>query len=92
MTFAMIWKRLSFVVAPLLVLIFAITLRWLPAEVGMVGKFSNKRYRRWLHYRSLTLQVISRITRSSAIEVLHCNLYRTAKAKGFANETHSATS
>jgi len=69
----------NFVLAPLLVLLFAVTLRWLPA--GGLGE-----------WRSLVLPVISlalpqiayiaRLTRGSMIEVLRSDFIRTAKAQG----------
>ncbi|MFB9887243.1 oligopeptide ABC transporter permease OppB [Balneatrix alpica] len=71
----------SFVLAPLLVLIFAIKLRWLPAGGWQGGQ--------WMflllpviamaaHYVSS----IARIMRGSMIEVMHSNFIRTARAKG----------
>ena len=69
----------NFVLAPILVLVFAVTLRWLPA--GGLGE-----------WRSLILPVvslalpqiayISRLTRGSMIEVLRSDFIRTAKAQG----------
>jgi oligopeptide transport system permease protein len=71
----------NFVMAPLLVLVFAIHLRWLPA--GGLGQGS---------VRNLVLPVIalalpqiaylSRLTRGSMIEVLRSNFVRTARAQG----------
>ncbi|MDF7489297.1 oligopeptide ABC transporter permease OppB [Proteus mirabilis] len=82
MTFAMTGVVIpSFVVAPLLVLIFAITLRWLPAGGWNGGQIQYM----LLPMVALSLSYIasiSRITRSSMIEVLHSNFIRTAKAKG----------
>lgn len=71
----------SFIVAPLLILLFAITLRWLPAGGWNDGgiKFMI------LPVIALCLSYIAsiaRITRGSMIEVLHANFIRTAKAKG----------
>jgi len=71
----------SFVVAPLLVLLFAITLKWLPG-----GGWNNGA----LQYMILPMVALSlayiasiaRITRGSMIEVLHSNFIRTARAKG----------
>lgn len=71
----------SFVLAPLLVLIFAIWLDWLPA-----GGWHNGAARyvilpvlgMSLYY----IASISRIMRGSMIEVLSSNFIRTAKAKG----------
>ena len=69
----------NFVMAPLLILIFAIHLGWLPA--GGLGDF-----------RSMILPIIAlalpqiaylaRLTRGSMIEVLRSNFIRTAKAQG----------
>ena len=71
----------NFVMAPLLILLFAVTLGWLPA--GGIGDGS---------LRFLVLPVISlalpqvayiaRLTRGSMIEVLRSNFIRTARAKG----------
>jgi len=71
----------NFVMAPLLVLVFAVYLRWLPA--GGLGQGSP---------RNLVLPVIalalpqiaylSRLTRGSMIEVLRSAFIRTAKAQG----------
>ena len=69
----------NFVMAPLLVLLFAVTLKWLPA--GCVGD--------WRH---LVLPVIAlalpqiayiaRLPRGSMIEVLRADFIRTARAQG----------
>jgi oligopeptide transport system permease protein len=71
----------NFVMAPLLVLIFAVYLRWLPA--GGLGTGS---------IRNMVLPVVAlafpqiaylaRLTRGSMIEVLRSNFIRTAKAQG----------
>jgi oligopeptide transport system permease protein len=71
----------SFVVAPLLVLVFAILLKWLPGGGWNGGglKFMI------LPMVALSLSYIAsiaRITRGSMIEVLHSNFIRTARAKG----------
>ncbi|PID51260.1 MAG: oligopeptide ABC transporter permease OppB, partial [Pasteurellales bacterium] len=71
----------SFVFAPLLVLFFAIYMKWLPAGGWNGGEI----YYMVLPVLSLTigyLAGIARITRGSMIEVLHSNYIRTAKAKG----------
>lgn len=85
MTFAMTGVVVpSFVVAPLLVLIFAVTLKWLPAGGWNDGSFINM----LLPMTALSLGYIasiSRIMRGSMIEVLHSNFIRTAKAKGLPN-------
>ena len=71
----------NFVMAPLLVLVFAVHLRWLPA--GGLGQGSA---------RNLVLPVVAlalpqiaylaRLTRGSMIEVLRSNFVRTARAQG----------
>ncbi|MCW9709373.1 oligopeptide ABC transporter permease OppB [Avibacterium sp. 21-586] len=82
MTFAMTGVVVpSFVVAPLLVLIFSITLKWLPSGGWEGGQLTNM----ILPMIALSLSYIAsiaRIMRSSMIEVLHSNFIRTAKAKG----------
>ncbi len=71
----------SFVIAPLLILIFSALLHWLPAGGWNNGSLSHI----ILPMFALSLSYIAsiaRITRSSMIEVLHTNFIRTAKAKG----------
>lgn len=75
-----------FVVAPLLILLFAVTLGWLPAGGWEQGS-----------WRELALPVvalalpqiafISRLMRGSMIEVLNSNFIRTARAKGLPTRT-----
>jgi len=70
----------NFVVAPLLILLFAVYLGWLPAG-GWEGSF------RYMLLPVITLALpviayIARLTRGSMIEVLHSNYIRTARAKG----------
>ncbi|MCZ0772745.1 oligopeptide ABC transporter permease OppB [Campylobacter hepaticus] len=85
MTFAMIGVVLpSFIIAPLLVLIFAIKLNVLPS-----GGWNNWEVQ-YLILPVLALCVayiatISRITRGSMIEILHSDFIRTAKAKGLSS-------
>ncbi len=70
----------NFVVAPLLILLFAVGLGWLPAG-GWDGAFASM----VLPVIALALpQVayISRLMRGSMIEVLRSNYIRTARAKG----------
>jgi oligopeptide transport system permease protein OppB len=82
MSFSMIGVVMpSFVFAPLLVLLFAITLGWLPAG----GWNGGAALFMILPVASLTIGYvagIARIMRGSMIEVLHSNFIRTAKAKG----------
>ena len=71
----------SFVLAPLLVLIFAIGLEWLPAggwHNGAAQYVVLPVIGMSLYY----IASISRIMRGSMIEVLNSNFIRTAKAKG----------
>jgi len=70
-----------FVIAPLLVLLFAVKLRWLPA--GWTGTSSTSRY--LLPVITLALPqiaYIARLTRASMIEVLSRDFIRTARAQG----------
>lgn len=71
----------TFVTAPVLVLVFAVILHWLPAGGWNNGAFTNL----ILPVTALALPqiaIITRITRGSMIEVLHSNYIRTAHAKG----------
>jgi oligopeptide transport system permease protein len=71
----------NFVMAPLLVLVFAVYLRWLPAGGLGDGSFRNL----VLPVTALALPQIaylSRLTRGSMIEVLRSNFGRTARAQG----------
>ncbi len=71
----------NFVMAPLLILLFAIQLRWLPAGGLGGGSIRNM----ILPVTALALPqiaYISRLTRGSMIEVLRSNFIRTAKAQG----------
>jgi oligopeptide transport system permease protein len=74
----------TFVSAPLLVLVFAVYLRWLPAGGLGGGSISNM----VLPVTALALPqiaYIARLTRGSMIEVLRSNFVRTAKAQGLPN-------
>ena len=71
----------NFVMAPILILIFAVYLGWLPA--GGLGEGSPRNL--ILPIISLALPqiaYIARLTRGSMIEVLRSNFIRTAKAQG----------
>ncbi len=71
----------NFVMAPILILVFAVYLGWLPA--GGLGDGSPRNL--VLPVISLALPqiaYISRLTRGSMIEVLRSNFIRTAKAQG----------
>ena len=71
----------SFVVAPLLVMIFAITLHWLPGG-GWNGGALKFMILPMVALSLAYIASIARITRGSMIEVLHSNFIRTARAKG----------
>ncbi|GAB1263211.1 oligopeptide ABC transporter permease OppB [Aurantivibrio infirmus] len=71
----------NFVVAPLLILVVAVSLGWLPAGGWESGSIADM----VLPIISLALPqiaYIARLTRGSLIEVLRSNYIRTAKAKG----------
>ncbi len=71
----------SYVVAPLLVLVFAIGLRWLPAGGWVTGRTSDL----VLPVIALALpqvSAIARLLRGSLLEVLQQPYLRTARAKG----------
>jgi len=81
MGFAMLGVSIpNFVVAPVLILAFAVWAGWLPA-----GGWDWSWQRMVLPVATLALPVIAyiaRLTRGSMIEVLHSNFIRTARAKG----------
>ena len=71
----------SFVLGPIFIILFALTLHWLPA--GGWNQF-DPRYM-VLPITLLTfinVSVIGRVMRGSLLEVLHSNFIRTARAKG----------
>ncbi len=71
----------SFIIAPLLVMIFAIGLQWLPAG-GWHGGTWQYVVLPVTAMAILYLASIARIQRGSMIEVLNTNFVRTARAKG----------
>ena len=76
----------NFVLAPLLVLVFAVNLGWLPAGGLGDGGWRN------LLLPVITLALtqvayIARLTRGSMIEVLRSNYIRTARAQGLSTST-----
>ena len=76
----------NFVMAPLLILFFAVYLGWLPA--GGIGEGGLRNM--ILPVISLALPqiaYISRLTRGSMIEVLRSNFVRTARAQGLPEHT-----
>lgn len=86
MGFAMLGISIpNFVVAPLLILVFAVYAGWLPA-----GGWDWSLQRMVLPVVTLALPMIAyiaRLTRGSMIEVLHSNFIRTARAKGLPEKT-----
>jgi len=82
MTLAMIGISVpSFVIAPLLILVFAMRLHWLPSGDWVGGSW------RHLLLPSLALSLpytafVARIVRASALEVMGSAYIRTARAKG----------
>lgn len=87
MTLAMTGMSIPvFVIAPLLILLFAVTLGWLPAGGWESGGVRDM----VLPVLALALPqvaIISRLMRGSMIEVLNANYIRTARAKGLAMRT-----
>jgi oligopeptide transport system permease protein len=71
----------SFVIAPVLVLIFSLWLRWLPS-----GGWNNFELRFMVLPIALltfiNVATLGRVMRGSLVEVLHSNFIRTARAKG----------
>ena len=72
----------SFVVAPLLVMIFAITLKWLPAG-GWNGGAPKFIILPMVALSLAYIASIARITRGSMIEILHSNLVVPPGQKGY---------
>lgn len=71
----------NFVMAPLLVLLFAVTLRWLPAG-GWEGGQVEYIVLPIIAMATSYIAQVARITRSSMIETLRSPYIRTARAKG----------
>lgn len=71
----------SFVIGPVLIIIFAIGLKWLPA-----GGWNDFEVRFMILPMALltfiNVSIIGRVMRGSLIEVMHSNFIRTARAKG----------
>ena len=71
----------SFVLGPVLIIVFAILLQWLPA-----GGWNNFELRFMVLPMALltfiNVSTIGRVMRGSLIEVMHSNFIRTARAKG----------
>jgi oligopeptide transport system permease protein len=71
----------SFVMAPLLVLVFAVYLRWLPAG-GLGGGSVRNMVLPVIALALPQIAYLARLTRGSMIEVLRSNFVRTARAQG----------
>jgi oligopeptide transport system permease protein len=71
----------NYVVAPLLILLFAVTLGWLPAG-GWDGGAARNLLLPVLALAAPQVAYIARLMRGSMIEVLRANYIRTARAKG----------
>ena len=71
----------NFVLAPLLVLVFTLWLRWLPGGGWDGGEWSHV-VLPVIALATTYFASIARITRSSMLEVLNSNFIRTARAKG----------
>ncbi len=71
----------SFVMAPLLVLVFAVYLGWLPAG-GLGGGSLRNMVLPVVALALPQMAYIARLTRGSLIEILRSNFIRTAKAQG----------
>ena len=71
----------NFVLAPILVLVFTLWLRWLPGG-GWNGGQWNYIVLPVIALATTYMANIARIMRSSMLEVLHSNFIRTARAKG----------
>ena len=71
----------SFVLGPVMIIVFAIALKWLPA-----GGWHDFEFRFMILPIALltiiNVSTIGRVMRSSLIEVMHSNFIRTARAKG----------
>ncbi len=76
----------SFVVGPVLILVFAVWLRWAPA-----GGWNDFDLRYMVLPMALLVMIemtaIGRVMRGSLIEVMHSNFIRTARAKGLPMRT-----
>ena len=82
MTFSMTGVVIpSFVTAPILILLFAVTLRWLPGGGWNNGAFNNM-ILPTVALALVYLAGIARIMRGSMIEVMNSQFIRTARAKG----------
>ncbi|MGH8461666.1 MAG: oligopeptide ABC transporter permease OppB [Stenotrophobium sp.] len=75
----------NYVIAPLMILLFAVTLHWLPA-----GGWDGGGIHMLMPVLALAapqIAYIARLMRGSMVEVLHANFIRTARAKGLPERT-----
>jgi oligopeptide transport system permease protein len=70
----------SFVIGPVLIMVFAISLGWLPA--GGWNDFESVHGAAVALLTIINVSTIGRVMRGSLIEVMHSNFIRTARAKG----------
>lgn len=86
MTLAMLGISLpNFVLGPLLVLVFALTLYWLPP--ARWAGFSRNLILPVLTLSALYMAYIARLTRSGMLEVLRSDYIRTARSKGLSERS-----
>ena len=76
----------SYVIAPLLILVFAVTLGWLPAG-GWNGGGLGVAVLPVLALAAPQVAAIARLTRGALIEVLAASFIRSARAKGLPERT-----
>jgi len=76
----------SFVIGPVLILVFAIQLRWLPAG-GWNGFGVRYMVLPVILLVTINVATIGRVTRASLIETMNTNYIRTAYAKGLSRRT-----
>lgn len=82
MTLAMTGMSIPvFVIAPLLILLFAVTLGWLPAGGWQHGDWRDMALP-VLALAMPQIAILARLMRGSMIEVMSANFIRTARAKG----------
>jgi oligopeptide transport system permease protein len=76
----------SFVIGPVLILVFAILLKWLPAG-GWNGFHLRYMILPIALLTIINVSTVGRVTRGSLIEVMNTNYIRTAFAKGLSRRT-----
>ncbi len=80
MVFAMLGISIPlFFLGLLLILLFSVQLRWLPSS-GF--DTLSQRILPWITLAALSMSIITRMTRSSMLEVIRSDYIRTARAKG----------